>query len=84
MPRWPEFLHRWSAPVTPADDCVLPPRSTSSPNHHLLLRRIEHPVRLNRFPVTVGRNKRFSDAIERHGLAQWDHPAMPAGYVHQP
>lgn len=42
------------------------------------------PVRLDRFPVTVGRYKRFLDAVEHDGSARWDHPEMPAGYTHQP
>ena len=42
------------------------------------------PVRLDRYQVTVGRYKRFLDAVERRGSAGWDHPDMPEGHTHQP
>ncbi|HUY48549.1 MAG TPA: SUMF1/EgtB/PvdO family nonheme iron enzyme [Streptosporangiaceae bacterium] len=54
------------------------------PGHHLMLRRVERPARLDRYPVTVGRYKRFLDAVERRGPAGWDHPDMPEGHAHQP
>lgn len=34
--------------------------------------------------MTVGRYKRFLDAVDSQGSAQWDHPAMPSGYAHEP
>jgi formylglycine-generating enzyme required for sulfatase activity len=49
-----------------------------------MLRRLERPVRLDQFPVTVGRYKAFLAAVARDGSARWDHPAMPAGYTHEP
>jgi formylglycine-generating enzyme required for sulfatase activity len=49
-----------------------------------MLRRIERPVRLDLFPVTVGRYKRFLAAVARNGSARWDHPAMPSRYTHEP
>ena len=86
-----EFLHlrsqATSLPGTtgPADDCVVPAGVyLVGPGHHLLLRRVERPVRLDRFPVTVGRYKKFLHEVGRHGSAGWDHPDMPAGYAHQP
>ncbi len=80
-----EFLYRRSTPSPPADDCVVPAGAyLLGPSHHLLLRRVERPVRLDRFPVTVARYKRFLEAIGRGGSARWDHPAMPAGYTHRP
>jgi formylglycine-generating enzyme required for sulfatase activity len=54
------------------------------PGHQLMLRRVGRPVRFDRFPFTVGRYKRFLDAIARDGSARWDHPDMPAGYTHEP
>jgi hypothetical protein len=76
---------RKSPPANPPDDCVLRAGVyLVGPSHHLMLRRIEHPVRIDRFPVTVSRYKQFLAAIERDGSAQWDHPAMPAGISHQP
>jgi formylglycine-generating enzyme required for sulfatase activity/energy-coupling factor transporter ATP-binding protein EcfA2 len=79
-----EFLTRRSSPAT-ADDCVLPAGVyLAGPSHHLMLRRITHPVRFDRYPVTVARYNQFLDAVTRHGSAHWDHPAMPAGYTHQP
>jgi Sulfatase-modifying factor enzyme 1 len=80
-----EFLHRRGDVVGGAGDCVLPAGVyLVGPSHHLMLRRVERPVRLDEFPVTVGRYKRFLDAVARHGSAQWDHSAMPAGYSHEP
>ena len=86
-----EFLHlRSQATSLPgttgsADDCVVPAGVyLVGPGHHLLLRRVERPVRLDRFPVTVGRYKKFLHEVGRHGSAGWDHPDMPAGYAHQP
>jgi hypothetical protein len=80
-----EFLCRRSVAVTGDGDCVLPPGVyLVGPSHHLMLRRVERPVSLDRFPVTVRRYKRFLAAVARDGSAQWDHPDMPAGYTHEP
>ena len=80
-----EFLYRRTGATPVADDCVVPTGVYMvGPSHHLLLRRVERPVRLDRFPVTVGRYKRFLEAVERDGSGRWDHPAMPTGYTHQP
>jgi energy-coupling factor transporter ATP-binding protein EcfA2 len=86
-----EFLHRRTAAAGLADaagtagDCVVPAGVyLVGPGHHLMLRRIEKPVRLDRYPVTVGQYKRFLHAAGRRGSAGWDHPDMPAGQTHQP
>jgi hypothetical protein len=66
-------------------DCVVPAGVYMvGPSHHLMLRRIEYSVRLDRFPVTVARYKRFLKAVARDGSAQWDHLDMPAGQAHVP
>lgn len=79
-----EFLHHRST-TKATEDCVVPAGVyLVGPSHHLMLRRVEKPVRLDRFPVTVGRYKEFLDAVNRHGSAQWDHPHMPAGCTHEP
>ena len=79
-----QFLHRRGGGAA-ADDCVLPAGVyVVGPSHHLMLRRIERPVALDRYPVTVSRYKRFLDAVARGGSVQWDHPAMPADYTHEP
>jgi Sulfatase-modifying factor enzyme 1 len=68
-----------------AGDCVVPAGVyLVGPGHHLMLRRVATPVRLDRYPVTVGRYKQFLHAASRHGSAGWDHPDMPAGHSHQP
>jgi len=68
-----------------ARDCVVPAGIyLVGPGHHLMLRRVGRPVRLDRFPITVGQYKRFLHAAGRRGSAQWDHPDMPAGHAHQP
>jgi hypothetical protein len=82
-----EFLHRRShqAPQAPTDDCVLPPGTyLVGPSHHLMLRRVERPVRFDRFPVTVGRYNRFLEAIRRYGPQRWDHPDKPSKFSHEP
>lgn len=82
-----EFLCHRGAVGAPGDDgdCVVPAGVyLVGPSHHLMLRRIEHPVRLDRFPVTVARYKRFLDAVARDGSARWDHPDTPAGHTHVP
>lgn len=79
-----EFLHRRSAQV-PNDDCVLPTGDyLVGPSHHLMLRRVERPVRFDRFSVTVGRYNRFLETVRRHGSREWDHPAKPAEFSHEP
>jgi hypothetical protein len=86
-----EFLHRRSQATGPAgaagvaDDCVVPAGVyLVGPSHHLMLRRIERPIRLDRYPVTVGQYKRFLHAVSHQGSAEWDHPDMPAGHTHHP
>ena len=80
-----EFLSRRTGGVKRADDCVVPAGVyLVGPSHHLMLRRVDRPVRLDRFPVTVGRYKEFLAAVARDGSGRWDHPAMPAGYTHEP
>ena len=44
------------------------------PGHHLMLRRIARPVRLDRYQVTVGRYKRFLDAVEAARVSQVGSP----------
>ncbi len=79
-----EFLCRRSN-VAGTDDCFLPAGVyVVGPGHHLMLRRVERPVKFDQFPVTVARYKRFLEAVARHGSGQWDHPAMPSGFAHQP
>ena len=80
-----EFLHRRSDVGGGSEDCVVPTGVyVVGPGHHLMLRRIERPVRVDQFPVKVGQYKRFLDAVARHGSAQWDHLTMPGGYSHEP
>jgi hypothetical protein len=85
-----EFLHHrslltGSASTASAGDCVVPAGVyLVGPGHHLLLRRLAKPVRLDPYPVTVGRYKRFLRAAGQHGSAGWDHPDMPAGHTHDP
>jgi len=80
-----QFLCRRGGDAAGTGDCILPAGVyVVGPGHYLMLRRIDRPVRLDRFPVTVGRYKRFLGAVARDGSARWDHPAMPAGYVHEP
>jgi hypothetical protein len=86
-----EFLYHRSTATGPASaasaagDCVVPAGVyLVGPGHHLMLRRIDRPVRLDRYPVTVGRYKQFLRAVSRDGSAGWDHPDMPAGHTHEP
>ena len=86
-----EFLHYRSQAASQAatnggsGDCVVPAGVyLVGPGHHLMLRRLARPVRLDRYPVTVGRYKRFLDRVEQRGYAGWDHPDMPEGHTHQP
>jgi Sulfatase-modifying factor enzyme 1/NACHT domain len=68
-----------------AGECVVPAGVyLVGPGHHLMLRRLERPVRMDRFPVTVHRYQQFLDAVTRHGSATWDHPGAPPGHSHQP
>jgi hypothetical protein len=86
-----EFLHHRSqgAGAPPgtglAGDCLAPAGVyLVGPSHHLMLRRVSRPIRLDRFPVTVRQYKRFLQDVARQGSTQWDHPDMPAGHTHQP
>ncbi len=81
-----QFLsRRGTAGGSGAGDCVVPAGVyLVGPGHHLMLRRIERPVRLDEFPVTVARYKQFLSAVAREGSARWDHPDRPAGYTHEP
>ncbi|MEU8272509.1 SUMF1/EgtB/PvdO family nonheme iron enzyme [Sphaerisporangium sp. NPDC049002] len=82
-----DFLYRRSrhAPQAPSVDCVLPAGTyLVGPSHHLMLRRVERPVRFDRFPVTVGRYSRFLKAVRQHGSHEWDHPGKPPAYSHEP
>ena len=49
-----------------------------------MLRRVERPARFDRFPVTVGRYRRFLEAVADQGPGQWAYPATPAGHSYQP
>ena len=80
-----EFLASGGVVADYPGECILPAGVyLVGPGHHLMARRIERPVVFDRFPVTVARYKRFLEAVEEGGSAQWDHPAMPEGYTHQP
>ncbi|MFC0862545.1 SUMF1/EgtB/PvdO family nonheme iron enzyme [Sphaerimonospora cavernae] len=68
-----------------SDDRILPAGVyLVGPSHHLMLRRIERPVRFDRFPVTVARYNRFLEAVRRYGSREWDHPDQPPGFSHEP
>jgi energy-coupling factor transporter ATP-binding protein EcfA2 len=85
-----EFLYRRSQVTTTATapaagDCVVPTGIyLVGPSHHLMLRQVDKPVRLDRYQVTVGQYNKFLHAVSQHGSARWDHPGMPAGHSHQP
>ena len=81
-----QFLHdRADDQDAGPGDCVVPAGTyLVGPSHHLMLRRLDQPLRLDRFPVTVARYKLFLAAIERDGSVPWDHPDMPADQTHQP
>ncbi|WP_433420892.1 SUMF1/EgtB/PvdO family nonheme iron enzyme [Microtetraspora malaysiensis] len=82
-----EFLHRRSheAPPAPDEEYVLPAGVyLVGPSHHLMLRRIERPLRFDRFPVTVARYNRFLEAIRQDGSRQWDHSDQPPEVSHEP
>ncbi|MEW1722332.1 SUMF1/EgtB/PvdO family nonheme iron enzyme [Streptomyces sp. NPDC093109] len=69
----------------PADDCVLPAGvHLVGPAERLLLRRVRHPVRFDRHAVTVGRYRRFLEALRPDGTSDWDHPEQPAHVTHLP
>ena len=54
------------------------------PAERLLLRRVPHSVRFDRHAVTVGRYRRFLEAINPDGASAWDHPDQPANVTHHP
>ena len=69
----------------PSAACVVPAGVyLTGPSHQLMLRRLDNPVRLDEFPVTVARYKRFLDLAGQRGSADWDHPSAPAGHSHLP
>jgi formylglycine-generating enzyme required for sulfatase activity len=49
-----------------------------------MLRRIDQVIRIDQFPVTVARYKRFLAEVARAGSEAWDHPDTPAGHRHEP
>ncbi len=81
-----QFLHdRAGDQDARAADCIVPAGTyLVGPSHRLMLRRLDQPVRVDRFPVTVARYKQFLAAIERDGSGSWDHPDVPADQTHQP
>ncbi|NUK51977.1 SUMF1/EgtB/PvdO family nonheme iron enzyme [Streptomyces lunaelactis] len=67
------------------EDCVLPVGTyLVGPAERLLLRRIPRPVRFDRHAVTVGRYRRFLEALDGDGTSPWDHPEQPANVTHHP
>ncbi|WP_166029413.1 SUMF1/EgtB/PvdO family nonheme iron enzyme [Streptomyces chilikensis] len=67
------------------DDCVLPAGAyLVGPAERLLIRRVERPVRFDRYAVTVARYRRFLEALEPDGTSRWDHPDQPAEFSHRP
>lgn len=80
-----EFLHHLAAADEGTDDCVIPAGAyLVGPSHHLMLRRLDHPIRMDRYPVTVGRYKQFLADVRQHGPARWNHSDTPAGQSHEP
>ncbi|WP_411133023.1 SUMF1/EgtB/PvdO family nonheme iron enzyme [Streptomyces sp. C10] len=78
------FLARIPA-VVPSDECVLPAGvHLVGPAERLLLRRVRHAVRFDRHAVTVGRYRRFLDALRLDGTSPWDHPDQPDNVTHTP
>ncbi|MGH3313533.1 MAG: SUMF1/EgtB/PvdO family nonheme iron enzyme [Streptomyces sp.] len=68
-----------------SDDCVLPAGvHLVGPAERLLLRRVRRPVRFDRHAVTVGRYRRFLDALTPDGTSAWDHPDQPGHITHHP
>ncbi|WP_327689672.1 formylglycine-generating enzyme family protein [Streptomyces tubercidicus] len=49
-----------------------------------MLRRVRHAVRFDRHAVTVGRYRRFLDALRHDGTSPWDHPDQPDNVTHTP
>ncbi|MEU1627002.1 SUMF1/EgtB/PvdO family nonheme iron enzyme [Streptomyces sp. NPDC020096] len=79
------FLAAMSSTSHSSDDCVLSPDVyLVGPAERLLLRRIKRPVRFDRHPVTVGRYRRFLQALRHDGTSQWDHPDQPDHITHHP
>lgn len=80
------FLHQRSRATShTAGGCMVPAGVyLVGPGHHLMLRRVGKPFRLDQFPVTVGHYKRFLHAAEQNGSARWDHRDMPSGHTHHP
>ncbi|MER5477955.1 SUMF1/EgtB/PvdO family nonheme iron enzyme [Streptomyces sp. NPDC002734] len=80
------FLAEVSAgAATDTDDCVLPAGAyLVGPAERLMIRRVERPVRFDRYAVTVARYRRFLEALEEDGTSRWDHPDQPAGFSHRP
>lgn len=84
-----EFIYRRTAAEpalrrTAADRIVPAGIYLVGPSHELMLRRLDEPTRMDEFPVTVARYKRFLRLVSRRGSAGWDHPDTPAGHSHQP
>lgn len=68
-----------------SDSCVLPTGiHVVGPAERLLLRRVVHPVRFDRYPVTVARYRRFLEALQSDGTSPWDHPEQPPHIDHRP
>ena len=79
------FLHHRSRISAVSDDCVVPAGIyLVGPSDHLMLRRVDRPVRFDRHTVAVGRYKEFLAAVRAGGSGQWDHPAMPPDGGHEP
>lgn len=69
----------------PATTCIVPAGIyLVGPSHQLMLRRLDKPVCMDEFAVTVAQYKRFLNLVSRHGSAEWDHPDTPADHSHQP
>ncbi|MFJ1595486.1 SUMF1/EgtB/PvdO family nonheme iron enzyme [Streptomyces sp. NPDC088261] len=78
------FLARLSMDAF-TDNCVVPAGVyLVGPAERLLLRRVRRPVRFDRHAVTVGRYRRFLDALLPDGSSRWDHPDQPANVTHLP
>ncbi|MCQ8829460.1 SUMF1/EgtB/PvdO family nonheme iron enzyme [Streptomyces malaysiensis] len=74
-----------NAHPAPAEDCVLHPGVyLVGPAERLLLRRVHHPIRFDRYPVTVARYRPFLQALRPDGTSPWDHPDQPPGTTHAP
>lgn len=72
-------------PATQSDDCVLPAGVyLVGPAERLLLRRVSHSVRFDRYAVTVARFRRFLAALRSDGTSEWDHPEQPPTISHKP